>query len=47
MAYQLKYSPTFKKDLILAKKRNYDMSKIELVLNLLKEGKKLRKRTSR
>ena len=41
MAYQLKYSPTFKKDLIFAKKRNYDMSKIEEVLNLLKEGKKL------
>ena len=41
MAYQLIYTNSFKKDLRLAKKRNYDMKKMEEVLTLLKSGKKL------
>ena len=41
MTYQLIYTNSFKKDLRLAKKRNYDMKKMEEVLTLLKSGKKL------
>ena len=41
MTYELVYTNSFKKDLKLAQKRNYDMNKIKDVLTLLKSGKKL------
>ena len=41
MTYELVYTNSFKKDLKLAQKRNYDMNKMKDVLILLKSGKKL------
>jgi mRNA interferase YafQ len=41
MTYELVYTNSFKKDLKLAQKRNYDMNKMKDVLTLLKSGKKL------
>ena len=40
MTYELVYTNSFKKDLKLAQKRNYDMNKMKDVLILLKSGKK-------
>ena len=41
MTYELVYTNSFKKDLKLAQKRNYDMNKMKDVLILLKSSKKL------
>ena len=37
MSYVLSFSGQFKKDFKLCKKRNYDLSLIEMVFDLLKE----------